>query len=87
MSVHSLDEMIRLLLPQEEKESMQFSAQESSAGLEGSALELEDRLREEEKMVVLGPSHPKMQRFQDALKKHLEKQIYIAECQERDLVS
>jgi len=37
-----------------------------------------------EKMVVLGPDHPKMQRFQAALKEHLERQIFQVDCQLRE---
>jgi len=41
----------------------------------------------EGRVLVLGPDHPRMQRFQAALKRHLQKQIYLEECQLRDLVS
>jgi hypothetical protein len=59
---------------------------DSSGGLAASAINLPNGSGEES-LLVLGPSHPKMARFQNALKKHLEKQIYMTECDERDLVS
>lgn len=36
-------------------------------------------------IMVLGPDHPKMVRFQKALKDHLQRQIYLVETETRDL--
>jgi len=36
-------------------------------------------------LMVLGPDHPKMVRFQKALKEHLERQIFIVDSEMRDL--
>ena len=41
----------------------------------------------EDKLMVLGPNHPKMQRFQKVLNEHLQKQLYNVLGEARDLVS
>lgn len=68
---------------------------ERQSAQEGEEMNEEEELQEEigaegtneEKLIVLGPNHPKMQRFQAALKAHLQKQLYLAECEAKDLVS
>ena len=46
----------------------------------------EEKKQDEDTVIVLGPDHPRMQRFQKALKEHLNRQIYNMDCEIRDMV-
>lgn len=46
---------------------------------------IKDKKQDEPNVVVLGPEHPKMKRFQKALKEHLKRQVYLADLEIKDI--
>lgn len=91
LTAQSLEEMIRLLESQEEVETNDsdefFLPHPQSECIADAPKEAEHQEEPEEaKVVVLGPDHPRMQRFQEALKRHLLRQIFAEKCEARDLV-
>lgn len=59
--------------PEEEETSGAQETEENETSQGGS--------NEEPNVMVLGPDHPKMARFQAALTEHLKKQIYAADLE------
>lgn len=67
---------------EEEEETGGPDEEYNEGRAEFGAEEEEDK---QKMLMVLGPDHPKMQRFQRALKEHLQRQIFIVETETRDL--
>jgi len=84
-----MDAIIKYL--QDEEEGEGDGEEEEEEGDQESPINIEstqgggDGEPDASSVLVLGPEHPKMKRFQKALSEHLKRQIFEADCALRDL--
>ncbi|CAG7836266.1 unnamed protein product [Allacma fusca] len=91
-SFSDLDALIKMLegdkcedSGESNKATLGSAEKNASEGQAPSSTNADQTQIEEDNLIVLGPDHPKMERFQKALKAHLERQLYNADCEIRNM--
>lgn len=85
-TAEQLESMIKYLEDQKKNAGAEEEGEEDEYNEGHAEFTTEEADSDQTKMLmVLGPDHPKMVRFQRALKAHLLRQIYLVETETRDL--
>jgi hypothetical protein len=87
-SAEQMDAIIKFLDDdgeEEEEEEEDEEADDAEVDEEAGSVRKKEKETAEPSVLVLGPDHPKMIRFQAALRAHLERQNYEADCELRRL--